>query len=232
MDKMKTSICLTDDELLLLDGRCLPETQTIIDSVKERNYLSNTCSLTESQSKVIVDIVTCARSRGAVDFRWTAISGWQSCQVCGKRAGYSLFKTGMNKGKENTKKPWYIYGAKIGSEFICNDCYKALKPVIVRHLALIQCELAMELMSEGAAKMVKSVACKCNKCEWTGHEHQILAKMCLMGRGYYPGKCPGCGAEKTPIFSFNDVFTYDYGSWVIVPLSEHIVKSMNDKVRV
>jgi hypothetical protein len=226
---MITEVKLTHDEILVLDGKCSLETQKIVDSIKEERLLASE-GLTPEQSRILNKILTYARTHGEVDFQWRNISGYQRCPICNKRAGYATFKTGKNKGHENTKKPLYIYGAKFGPEFICYACHDVMKPIIRRHLDNIKCELHRELMLEGAIPMVKSEAYKCNKCGWTGYEHQIGKMPCLMGGGYYPGKCPGCGATQMPL-SFQNVFTRDYTSWVIVPRSEHKVKSANDNVR-
>ena len=39
----------------------------------------------------------------------------------------------------------------------------------------------------------------CTRCGWSGHDGQMRPLRTFMGDGFYPGGCPNCDAENSPL---------------------------------
>lgn len=199
-------IDLTEDELLMLDGRCAPATQALVDDLKDRRaYRQRFDGLTTREADFVHAIIAEARAAGRLVHRGASL---RYCEVCGTRAGYATYKrTSRNhrKGEIDYDKPLSLYGIEMKDTFIrmegypslgcCNDCWRKLKDVIADELYLgkVRAEIPQDIMGH-PPKYKRWRNVQCTVCGWTGHEGQMRELNAIMG-GKYRGGCPKCVAE-------------------------------------
>jgi len=193
---MPIRVDLTDEELLLLDGKCSSATQIAVDSAKTRGTL---VGLSEPLREMVTKIVEAGKKEGKLTYCYSSCS-W--CAGCGKRAGYVKYKSGRNKGRDNYDKPLSISGIEFNRGIVsvqnhisaggCSDCVKQILPHVKELVSHLPIELPECLRGERVYKKFKNR--KCLKCGWLGHEGQMRDVQALMG-GYFKGGCPNCPAE-------------------------------------
>lgn len=197
---------LTDDELLLLDGKCRPEIQSVVETVKlRRNSESEWAGLSPAQAEMVLKIVEYAKKNGKLRYQHESI---HYCSMCGKSAGYAKYpRSGRyhTKGDSNLKKPLHFSGFDLSDDFIrvrghvslggCRDCEAKIMPVLRSALADVKAELPPAVMGV-PSKWKRWDVKECEKCKWKGPEHEMGMKDAIMG-GRYHGACPKCGAANS-----------------------------------
>lgn len=199
-----TSVQLSDDLLLLLDGKGDEILQKQIDAVKNRRELESLHPETNSkQAKLITEIVSRATTNGRLRFNHKSLT---SCGVCGKRAGYLKFKSGPRKGQSNYDRPLYMEGVDLDDSFVtikghaglgcCRECWNAIQPLVIESLSGVGAELPERLMGK-PQEFKRYDMRECTKCGWIGSERLMGKKRTIMGDGFYPASCPSCNVENT-----------------------------------
>lgn len=199
---MKTSIDITDDLLLLLDGKGDEKLQAAVNAAKARAEAAvELVGLTEEQIAFVVRVKSSAESNGKLWFRHTNLT---RCGVCKKSGSYTKFKSGPRKNQFNYDKPTYLPGVELVQTFVsmrgyvklgcCRECWDQLKPVVAERLAGVRAEIPEYIM--GVPPRFKRYDLRhCKKCDWTGSERLMGKEHTLMGDGWYPASCPECGAK-------------------------------------
>ncbi len=196
---------LTDEEWMLLDGKCRDEVQARVELAHKRlASIAAHADLPPAQARFIADVVEEATREGLVICCHTLIS---RCKLCGTSKDYVPYKSGRYRGRPNHNKPRYVSGFEFAKRFIrmdgypalgcCRACFDSMQPALKRALANVVAQVPDLLAAEGRPPWRRYQRTRCTKCEWTGHEGQLGKLQALMG-GWYPGKCPSCGAENTP----------------------------------
>lgn len=198
------NITLTDEELLLLDGKCSENTQKeVIAALARIECAKSHPELPEKLAKFIASAVDEARNEGQLIYRSCNI---HTCKTCGKNGGYYKYpRNGRyhRKGESNYSKPRYISGVELADRFVimqgnpavgcCNECFEQVKPFLAAALENIPCQVS-ERITGHPTRWKRYKKRECSKCGWTGHEGQLGKLPAMMG-GFYPGKCPSCGTE-------------------------------------
>jgi hypothetical protein len=187
---------LTDDQLLLLDGKADEKMQPVIDGIK----LARSCG---ADVPLIGEVIAKAQEAG-----WMRImKGYgRWCGVCGKSAGYALHtRNGRyhRKGDKNHDKPLNMAGVSFESSCItirdhidcCSECdtKKGISAAIIN--LIVSQELPIEIRNNERNLFTKDDERECWKCKAIIYESEMGKLQTLMGDGYYPGKCQKCGAE-------------------------------------
>lgn len=198
--------CVTDEELLLLDGKCGKETQGLIDSLKLRNRIAESRALTDSEATFVRDVLNEASTNKTLIFRSLRI---RRCPVCNTAAGYAKRTRSSRSGRRgepNYDRPLTMYGYELARRFFvikdtptigcCTSCWKKIQPILAEELSGVPAEIPQDIT--GIPPRFKAYdVMKCTKCGWVGSEH-LMGKLPAVMGGFYPGKCPECGAEHLP----------------------------------
>lgn len=190
-------------ELLLLDGKCSPQTQLLVEQCKHAAVLGEGGCLTQRQCNMIAKIVRMAKESGRVTFCATRIS---TCPSCGRNDGYYCYPGSSRthrKGAPNYDTPKTFIGYDLNRGFVtmkntiwdgwCESCDKAMRPAVLSALDGVRCEIP-ESLSGSPPKYLRFDNKQC-KCGWTGHEGEMGLLPTLFDNGRYRGKCPKCSAE-------------------------------------
>lgn len=203
MSESTVLVHLTDDELVLLDGRCRDEVQDKVHAALARIAMrSELPDLTPAQAGLVSDVVTAAREHGRLRYMSTIID-W--CHLCKTHLGYALYKSGPRKGEKNHSKPRFLPAIDMDPRFVhikhhaglggCSDCVTPIVGVIAEQLRGVPAQVPDKLRAEGEPVRLRHNNVECTKCGWEGHEGQMRRKRTLMGDGTYPAGCPECDAE-------------------------------------
>jgi len=217
---------IPDEELILLDGRCCAETQSVIDEAKLRLDLRTLfAGLTDAEAKFITEVKATAEKERRLVFR-TSYGSY--CSLCGKSAGYvphSRTSRYHRKGQPNYDKPKTFSGVdlypgcvSIKNRFslgCCADCWKKVKPSLQLALRNVQAEIP-EGITDVKPAVKRHPVMKCTQCQWTGPESEMGLLRTLMGDGFYHGICPKCSAKNT---LFNNQVAIVHGEYVLVSAS-------------
>lgn len=200
---MTTMLALTDDELLILDGRCTTATQAEVDAAKTRRAAAAAYpDLSALASAIVGDVLTEAKREGRLVWRPTRIS---RCALCGRDDGWVLYKSGPNRGRPNYKKRRTFPGIDLAYRFVrtehrvtlggCAECITAALPSLRDALLGVRVALPPQLRTDGQPVWTWYQCRRCTKCGWEGHEGEMRRRPTLMGDGTYPAGCPSCDAE-------------------------------------
>ena len=129
---------LTDDEILLLDGRCRPGAQASVDAAKARVATAGRFpDLTKEQAAFVAAAVQEATDAGRLSLSRPSL---RSCGVCDKRAGYYTFRRGRRKGQADLKRPLSFGGVDLARRTVsvvgyarcgcCADCWGDVKDAV------------------------------------------------------------------------------------------------------
>ena len=198
----RTSVLLTDPELVLLDGQVDEKVQRKVDDAKARLAAASVLAhLTPAQAGFVADVVSRAQRDGKLVYH---LKRFRSCSICGRHAGYAKYKSGPRKGLDNWDRPLSFAGIDLGWQFVqieghpvcggCQDCVKPLLPDIADALRGVWAEVPPQLRADGEPVRKKHGNRHCRKCDWSGHEGEMRWERTLMGDGRYPAYCPSCGA--------------------------------------
>lgn len=201
---MSARVELSDAELLLLDGGCSEKVQAEVDAARSRlDTAAAMPDVSPEMAGLIADAVTEAKTNGLLLWRATRA---RSCVVCGKRAGYWVFKSGPRRGREDWNRPLSFYAVEMADRFVrmenhltlgcCQDCAQELRPLIAAALADVQAQVPDHIAAQGRPKWKKHGRRECPDCGWQGHEGEMRLLRAVMG-GMYPGGCPSCPFDST-----------------------------------
>lgn len=193
---------LSADEMLLLDGRCRPEVQTVVESARRAISLRS-MGLPDGLAKMASAIVDVALTDGRLIYSPTRI---RYCPCCGRSDGYwpvarsTRYKT---KGRPDYDKPKTFPARELQRRFVviqhsiyagfCDRCEPQMLPVLRTLLAEVKAEIP-EALSGRPSAWIWQRNRHCKQCGWTGHEGEMKRSRALMGDGTFPSGCPSCGA--------------------------------------
>lgn len=200
------SVNLTDEELVLLDGKCSSEVQESVNSAKSRfASIASMPDVNPELAKWIADSVEYAKKKGRIRFCFTDL---RSCPICKTHSGYYVHaRTTRNhrKGEVDTGRPKYRQGVDLSDDFViikgypsvgcCMDCWVTAKTLLAKALDGTFLEIP-EGISGVTPVYKRENRRKCKTCGWEGHEGE-MGKLPALMEGYYPGQCPKCGAKET-----------------------------------
>lgn len=194
---------LTAEEILLLDGRCRPEVQALVERARATTSLTCETGLPEKIADMLVKIVAEAEKNGKLVYTCQSI---RHCPCCGRHEGYHIYR-GRSKykryGQPDYDKPILFTGWEVADRFIsiqhclsmgfCDGCATKILPVLRERLKRVKSQIPEALLGEKCRwKFNKNR--RCTKCCWEGHEGEMGKERTLMGDGYYPAYCPNCKA--------------------------------------
>lgn len=195
---MSAWLHLTDEELVVLDTQCTPETQAHVNAAKARlGSVAAYPGLTPGQASLLADAVTLAKTTGLLRLQYAQL---RSCSSCGKQGGYRRFKSGWRKGEQDHKRPLVFPGLEMGVSHLqghagcggCRECVETITPALTEALRGVQAQVPEKLRAEGEPIRKRHPNKHCTKCGWSGHEGEMGQLRTVMGDGYYPGACPQC----------------------------------------
>lgn len=195
------TIKLSDEELVLL-ASVVPRFSADADAASERLEIKRTLGDVPADLQPVVSrILQVALENSAVDYGTTDV---RYCSFCKTSAGYHTYTRNSRyhrKGEPNYKRPKRLWGARVNGETMCMDCWRKIQPTIVSALRDRPVYMPPS-WDEDRPLYAQFNNMECTKCGWTGHEGEMGRDPTMMGDGYYPAKCPECGAE-------NKLFTTD-----------------------
>jgi hypothetical protein len=201
----RTGVQLTDEELLVLDGRCSEKVQAEVEGARIRQAMQDRLDIPRHLAGFVGDVVAEAQVNGELKL-WSKPLNY--CRICGKAGGYATFKSGPRRGRPNYNRPLRLPGWELARRFVtiqgsaslggCDECVQAALPSIREALRDVVAQLPKALRAEGVPVRTKYPNVRCKECGWEGHEGEVGRLRTLMGDGTYPGKCPSCGAEHRP----------------------------------
>lgn len=195
---------LTDDELVVLDGRCRPEVQGEVEAARARiEARGRLADLPPALAGLVADAVAEARGHGRLALRWEGVT---YCRLCKAEAPWSLYKSGPRRGRRKAQgvlqavdladRPVVIRGhVSLGG---CRACYDAVLPALRRELVGVPAQLPDALVEPGAPRWIRHERVRCTACGWEGHDGQMRRLRALI-EGDYAGGCPNCPAENLPL---------------------------------
>lgn len=222
---------LSDEELLLLDGKVSEDTQQLIDKIKHRLALESKLEeIPEKYRKWAAELIALAESEGRLVREHTKLS---RCPCCNQQKTYATYKRNSryhNKGDFNYSKPLYVHGWEFQHRFIsfvgypgqgiCYTCWDEVSPYLVNALSEVKAEIPYRITGQNSRWFFGKHA-ECKKCGWIGPEYEMGQLPAVFG-GYYRGQCPNCGEKSLPFGPF--VFSYPGGFSLLELTSENITK--------
>ncbi len=212
--EITTLVSLTNDEIILLDGRCRDKIQAEVNRVKlENDVLSAFTSLPPLQAETASRIAAVAMANGVLETSCVIMDGLP-CSCCDKRTRYATYKRSSyyhRKGDPNHKKPIHVRGVHFPKCFVCCDCWAAIKPLMIPFLEDRQTEIDTRFFypdDKRKSRWKKSCNRKCRECGWMGHE----GEMKFVQKGHYSParpKCPHCGVEDSSMYLGNKLIRID-----------------------
>lgn len=205
---------LRPEEMLLLDGRVRPEVQRAVDLARDGERVRVQYGLSERHGHLVANARAVAGEKGEMRLSGAPIS---HCWLCDRDAGY---------GGKRKDKPLSMDGFDLDRGFIsvrghvslggCWQCLTALKPALQAELASVRAEVSDTLRTPEATQWKKWSLCTCAACGWTGHDGELGKLRTLFNDGWYPGKCPSCGAENRPLGK--NLIEHKPDGFVVVPV--------------
>lgn len=195
---MTNSYCLTNDEVLLLDGKVGEKVQKEIDFIK----LSRSLHPHPIIGAKLAESITI----GTYSYVNKRI---RNCCLCGKSAGYAKYtrnsrnRYGHRKGETNYSAPLDMNGIEINPGFItitgygtcCQECNIKDKIVETIKGEILTKNLEVELLRDKDTKFKKDIQLECFNCKSLVYQSLMGKLPALMG-GSYSGKCPICNASQ------------------------------------
>lgn len=186
-----TLYSLSEDEVLLLDGKVNEDVQKSIDKIKSRRSIENTLDIPEKYKKFVAEKIRVATD--TQELRFTQGCKLSSCNICGKKKTYRTYTRNTKyhrKGEPNYDRPIDVYGVNLGC---CSSCWKEVRPYLGKALEGVEAEISKTITGKDP-EYKKYANIECSVCGWEGHEGEMGMLPALMG-GSYRGKCPKCGAK-------------------------------------
>lgn len=196
---------IEETTLLLLDGKCEPGLQQVIDGIKMAMSIK-TDNISQQEAAMIVEIIEYAKKSGKLNYWKKDIS---RCPCCSRSDGYDLIKRNSKykyKGQTDYSSPKLFQGFELKDSFMsikdniflgfCASCKDRVLPVLLKNLEGIRVEIPKGLSGRDPAYKKIDIM-KCKKCGWEGSEIKVGLLPTLFGDGYFRGKCPACKAESS-----------------------------------
>lgn len=198
---MKTSVYLSDIDLATLIGSADPEVSSAARAAGDRlAAVTRWPGVPSCAAALIADVIAEAKREGRLIYRGVAAS---YCSYCDARSKWEKPK---RRRREHEVK---VSGIEFADRFIvisghisvggCRACVDQALASLKTELTAFPVELPAALRTDGAPTYQRWDLCRCKRCGWRGHDGQLGKLRTLMGDGYYPGKCPSCGAERRPL---------------------------------
>jgi len=189
---------LTDDEVLLLDGKVSAETQGKINFIKQSRSLHAHPLIGKALAESI--------STGKFVWHRKPIS---RCPLCDKHAGYHVFARssrsawGHRKGQPDYSNPKTMPGIEINpgrvtfknSGDCCEECNQKDKVIETIKSMILTGEMPIQLVRDKDSIFKKDVQRKCHECKELIYESEMGELPAILS-GKYAGKCHKCGAEE------------------------------------
>jgi hypothetical protein len=204
MGDRRHACSLTDEELLLLDGKAGAEIQERIDRVKRALALSAEQDMDLAEARFIADALAEAEKMGRLVFERRRL---RQCAYSGESAGYARYARSSRyhrRGDINPEKPLFLPGVELASRFIrveghavvgCSwRFWERVGPKLAARLGGVKAEIPEEISGRPPAWKWHPRK-ECGACGWKGHEGEMGLVPTVVGSGYYPGRCPSCGVE-------------------------------------
>lgn len=212
--EITTLVSLTNDEMILLDGKCRANIQVEVDRVKiEQGTALAFASLPPLQAEVASRIAAVAMTNGVLETSCVIMDGLP-CSCCDKKTRYAPYKRSgyyHQKGDPNYKRPIHVRGVHFPKCFVCHDCWLSIKPILIPFLEENRTEIDTRFFypdDKRQSRWKKSSNRECKECGWSGHE----AEMKFVQSGYYSPrrpKCPQCGVEDSSMYLGNKLVRVD-----------------------
>ncbi len=213
---MNHMVTLTDEEILLLDGKCQSKVQEVVDQIEARQTIETWLEaepLTEKQRGAAAEAIRAIEAAGLC--RVTLYRG-HLCAGCDAKSSYPLYLSGRNKGQINYNKPIQsVTGFSLCGTRLCSKCASIIKAVVFR--LVVQRDIKAEI-PVGDTRYFQFTKQKCNLCGWTGHEGELGLLPALM-HGHYRGQCPNCQGKSA---LFQNIFGWSIGLTSNSMLIQHL----------
>ena len=169
---------LTDEEYLVLDGKCRPEIQAYVDRAKSF-FAKIEAGLPEYLAAILAEAERTGVMQASND------SG-STCTRCGAVGSHQpLYVRGPKKGQENPRKRRVYYGrVSVCGQYFCHGCWEV---VVEKIKAAI--EPLYEVKIPGVeTKAILDVELRCDKCERSFWKSDMEHQSRFSYGGYL--KCP------------------------------------------
>lgn len=184
-------ISLSDEELLLLDGKVNETAQEVI------NYVKKIDEFADIGDRKYAEIIVQALSKGELGISYREIS---RCS-CGRTTEYRKITRGRRRGELDFDHPIRIYGVSFMDGFVtikghsafgfCQECGEKAKIAILNYIKVN--DLPIQTGTE--SNWIKEDAKICHNCKELIWEFDMGLEYAIMGDGRYYSKCPKCGAD-------------------------------------
>lgn len=187
---------LTHNEAVMLDGKVNDKAQKIIDTAKlEYGFGFDNPAINKALAE--------AMSLGKLTWRYKQIS---NCSYCEKQRGYNTYTRNSRyhrKGEKNYDSPKYYSGIKFNEGFVtiqgygdmCTECFEKYKHQLIDYILDNDLPIEIQKNDYKPTKYIKDPIKICYKCNEEVCESEMGLRRTMMGDGYYPSRCPHCGAE-------------------------------------
>ena len=183
---------LSDDEIMLLDGKVNADAQKIIDDVKKIHLYD------DIGEPILAEIIKIAVDQNELKYTHRTLF---KCGMCGLVAEYPKYKSGPRKGKINLSKSRNgFFGTAFHDGFIiangysnygfCSECGKIAHSKIVNFI--VDKDLPVDIHTE-RGKYIRENERECFSCHAKIWEFDMKPKSAVMQGNYY-AICPECGA--------------------------------------
>jgi hypothetical protein len=180
---------LTNQELLLLDGKVNEVAQKVVNEVKE------IMKYADIGDEMLAEIISLALKKGELTRNHREIS---ECRKCGKHKTYKTITRGRKKGKLAYDHPLYVWGRTYLDGFVtikgyspfsyCDECTKEVEHTLIDYIKIN--DLPIQLSdTEGWQKENAKICMYCGEKIW---EFDMGLEYTLMADGRYYSECPKC----------------------------------------
>jgi ferredoxin len=167
-------ISLTEDELLLLDGRSRPEVQKEVNTIK--TYRARVAG---GMPEYLAKIVTKAESEGILEWHQGRRDTCSRCKAPGTI--HPVYKIGKKKGQINkNKKVIELVRMRLVDQYFCHACW----PTVKGEIAALDNLLYEVHISDIPNKAIRDHKTKCVECGFIYWETDLPENIKV---------CPGCG---------------------------------------
>jgi RNA polymerase subunit RPABC4/transcription elongation factor Spt4 len=165
------SVNLTEDEILLLDGKCHEAVQKEIDRLKSFREKRRT------MPEYIARLLAVAEAEG--ELRSEMAHGYSCCKCEEPGSTQPPYLRGPKKGSPNpNKKTVYLWGCCMGGQVFCTKCYNSAIEEIKEHADLM---LFQSHIDKIPTKVLKNKERTCHECKgiyWDLGDHNTNCPLC------------------------------------------------------
>lgn len=226
IDTLTTYVTLTDDELVLLDGRCRPEIQAKVDQARDRLNISGAVESLEDKRLVFIaaDLIAQAVRNGVITSRSDTLKGSFSTDCCNTRPGHHVYTRNTSqhrKGDINLDHPKSMSVTRIGGHAMCSTCLNLIAPALRAQLADVIAQWP-PIINKTDLKHEQML--QCSNCSWRGTRLQLVRA----------GKtseltCPDCQIiERSKLFNSNYEQIFCPHGFVIMNANGEIIRDSDE----